>query len=315
MIVDDVVERVFKIYGERRGVQEDLSESEVLDLMNDGMADLRAEAADEWDRDQDVVVANQRVYNYPADCIRLIALFWDEEFIPPVTMFWLDSRDESWITRQGETICWTQDGLAWNQYGLYKIPEVTSEFPITFSIDTVPPVADRVTSPSYGIIVDVDDSDVQASIDTVPPVADRVSSVSFGIFVDGFEATDSDFGIITSIEQASNDLMSRWYVKRHETFTSFEQEVPVPEGWVIALVWYVLWKIYEQAGERHNAVLAGFYREQYLADRNGLKQRARKPTPRIVHKLAPASGLAKGPFPYAESMIDPATGLPVRLLW
>lgn len=317
MIVENLVQRIYLIYGDDRDDPAELFESHVYDLLNDGLIDLRGHASDEWDRDQTVVVASQREYDFPDDAVRLIALFWDWWFIPPVTMLWLDSRDESWITREGEIICWTQDGLQWNRYALYKIPEVTSEFPINFTIDTVPAVADRVTSASYGIIVDADgDPDVVAVVDTVPAVGDRVSSEDFGIFVDGFETTnDPSYGIITSIDQPSRRLMDRWYVKRPDPLTNSFQEIPVPDGWALALVWYVLWKVYERAGEKHNSVLAGFYREQYMLDRESLRLRAERPTPRIIHKLAPAQGLPKGPIPYAQSMVDPVSGATVRLIW
>ena len=87
-----------------------------------------------------------------------------------------------------------------------------------------------------------------------------ISALVSGI---GFTSTR---GELTYVVTTQNSQITLWGSDRPITLVSDGQAIPIRRPWQIAILWYVLWQVYEQEGDHHNGVLAAYYTRRLNQD-------------------------------------------------
>lgn len=290
--LSDLKERFYDIVGDDKDAPRWFPWARVLELMNEGALVFRRNVEEIWARLQVKMVAGQAVYTVPSDSVRIRRIAFDDQTLEPKTILGLAALDPEWDVRTGaEPEHWTSDGLAHNQFRLYPEPTVNSKIDIAYT------TSPENSNSDYGILVKVAGSDT------------HTFTTDFGLLL---KATDgvvtTDFGEFTKATAIGASDMSLWYVPRPATMTE-GADVPLRDQYQIAVLWYALWKTYEEESDHHNSVLAGLYRKFYLQAVGRGRMRAENPLPRMVHVRRGQAGFAQGdriskPHPTLEGSVD-----------
>jgi len=293
MILGELLDRCYAILGDSRENPRWFERASLVKLLNNATTRFRGEVEDEWYSKEIPTVASQAVYDFPAGHLKPKRIAYGALTLEPMASIGaLAGRSEAWDTLVSETPTgWTSDGLPYNEFRLLPIPTLTSATYVALDLE-------------YGTIVDLTVGGIAAGFD-----------YEYGILLNsGTELTDSEHGVLVDLTIPGGDTVTVWGVPTPPAMESDDDMVPIKQAFYLALVWYACWQTYEQGKERHNSVLAGFYKtlwDRVIARAQALSD---NPFPRMVNVMgAAAEAQVSDPAPFSQSVM--VSGSPITVRW
>lgn len=293
MTLGELLDRAYEILGDLRAAPRIYPRQMLLDIVNRGTLLFRATAAEVWRRQDIPTVGGTGEYEIPPTILELRRVAYDDETLEARSLQVIQSRDAKWQTTTGpEPIAWTSVGFAQNRFFVWPKPSTST--PETFTL-----------SASYGGL------SRWVSGGTAYTFSSEFGGPSR---IDG-EVLDSEYGDIISSATSEGQLLTVWGTARPDALSTDDQELPLRRPWQIALLWFLLWQIYESEGREHNSVLAAFYRDEFSDVLERCTVRAATPVPGQPQRLR--GGMAHEPLPEEEARYGDGVfgGVPTPILW
>ena len=266
MQASDLLNRVWDIVGENPTSPRWYTKANVLEMLNEGILQFRAAVEDEWYTKNIPVTASTQTYDFPTGTLRPIRVaYQDQTMEPRGTVAVLTGQDEKWqVTTSGTPFYWTTDGVSQGHFMISPIP--TSSSTEDWSIDG-----------DSGLITSINDTDGDA---TFTPASEngRVLTVGGATFT-------IENGIIVSFTSGSADELTIWGVQKPTAMVSDGDAVQIKEKFYMAPVYYACWRFYEHGKERHNSVLAGYYKKLWEQEVLAAMDLKDNPMPRMVNVI------------------------------
>ena len=283
MTLDDLLKRYFAIVGDVADNPREFLRSRAIDLVNEGNRQFRRVVEDEWYRQDIGAVGGTAIYNFPGVNVRALRIAFEDETMRPRTVQEIVALDDRWERRErSRPFEWTTQGVAHDEFRAYPEPSVTTVAAINQTAAESGAGAPNDPGPvpsggESGTITSWDESGTFATFSSEFGVITRISD-----FVNQFQG---EFGHVQTIAQSVTPGFTIWGVKKTEVLVESEEDVPVKNAYQKVGLWYALWHTYEEEGDHHNAVLAGFYKARFNDEVNRARDRASSPLPWIVFKL------------------------------
>jgi hypothetical protein len=320
MNLGDLLDRAFDILGDERADPEYFVRDDLVDLMNEGCMIFRREVEDEWYRQDVPAVAGTAIYDYPDVNVRGMRIAFDDVTMVPTSVQQLQVIDSRWETRDSEhPRRFTSQGLPHNQWRAYPYPNNSTDGQITWNGGN-DGIANRVVE---GAVTATPVADPLSAFDPRPPDPPEWFGMMNRVYNSGNDPNIlGTKGRIGYSEQTNTKQFTVWGVKKAAIMSSDVDAVPLKNAFQIAPLWYALSESYEEEGDRHNPILAAYYRDRFRDAMVRGRSRANDPAPFMVHVLRPNSrldytGEASSPWP-SEVVIDGVSqnaGFPRRGFW
>lgn len=262
-----LLSRVYHIAGDTKTSPRFYPRARVVKLAGDACLMFRQQIEDRYYRTDQAVTADVGVYTFPAGHLRTIRVAFEDETVEPSTVQELQSLDDLWQTRKApKPYRWTSQGQAHDEWRYYPMPSASTTDPVSFNQDT-------------GVMTRYVDSVGAATFNQETGIVVQIS---------GFDV-NPDAGEIAAFAQNNVVQSTVWGVQAPATLSGDEEEIPVKNGYQMAVVYYILWQLYEDEGDHHNAVLAGFYRQKMRERLERARALKDNPFPTEKHVLRGAS--------------------------
>lgn len=281
MNLGELLDRVYDVLGDLKADPQVYQRDRLVTLTNEALVVLRRYVEDTWFVHKERLVATQAVYTFPASSMRALMIAYQDEMIDPKSLLELRDLDTFWETRTGpDPQYWTSDGEAHNKYRLYPIPTISTADDVFMLPD--PNVAGWTAN--KGVVGRWQDDGVDIAFSADPNVVGwnaehgRVYRKTSDIFSD-------PHGRIGRIQGIGAGDLTLWLVEVPTSVSVDNDTLPLKEAFAGALIWYVLWQMYEEEGDHHNPVLAPYYRDLFTWEIEQYREQMRNPMPYQIHKL------------------------------
>jgi hypothetical protein len=233
-----LLSRVYHIAGDSKASPRFFPRARCVKLANDACLMFRQQIEDRYYRTDQAVTAAVGVYTFPAGHLRAIRVAFEDETVEPSTVQELQSLDDLWQTRTSpKPYRWTSQGQAHDEWRFYPRPSSSTEFPVAFNQDT-------------GVVTRYVDSAGAATFTQETGIVVQITDIN----------VSPDVGEVAAFNLTSTSQATIWGVQAPGALSGDGEEIPVKNGYQMAVCYYILWQLYEDEGDHHNAVLAGFYR-------------------------------------------------------
>jgi hypothetical protein len=274
MVLLDILSRVYHVLGDDIATPRWFTRTRLVALANRGCLEFRSAIEDEWYSQDTALQANVDTYSYRAGNLRAQRIAYAGVTLEPrgvVGVF--TGQDDRWQSHTGAAPAyWSSDALPHDQFRVVPAPSVASTESWTF------------TSESGDITVTSDASGAYSF--------SSESGVVLAVF--GF-SPDSEDGTIISLASDGADVLTVWGTLAPTDMVADGDEVPIKGAFELALVWYTLWRTYEEETDHHNRELAGLYKKFWDLEIEQAKELSENPFPRMVNIIA-------GPGRYGSSV-------------
>jgi len=284
MQLGEVVTRVFETTGDNPANPRLYDRQRIVDLVNRAMLIFRSEVEDRWARTDMALVAGQAIYSLPEDCVRVKRIAYNDQTLEAKTILGLVALDPKWeVTPSQKPLCWTQDGLPFNQFRLWPVPSANSATSFAFA----PAAAGGGPTGEDGVIVEfVDDAGAQNVTYVIDPADPAMADADRGLTISlDIASMDSDDGELAQLLGTSSMGLTLWYVVRPQPLVGDGDGITIKEAYADCLWFYALWQSYEEQSDHHNPVLSSWYKTQFRKTLARARERSDAPLPRTVHQL------------------------------
>lgn len=281
--VYDIKVRLYRQLGDDPIAQRFYDWDKLRLLVSDGVAYQRAACGEIWNWARVSAVAGTGEYELPANAQRPVRIAWRDQTLTERSRMYLEAVDWNWQARTGTPREFTQDGLAQNRFRLYPRPTVDSPDTVEFEVD--PDLLPLALSPGedYGRIGRMEGVDFGVDPELV---GIAWPDEDLGIIVGGFPMS-GELGKIVRFTPDFSESVNIWFVEKAPADLDDGDPVPIAGPWRLGPWCYALWKIYEEEGDHHNAILSAFFRDWFFEIVGRCNAHARNPLPRIVHVMRP----------------------------
>ncbi len=263
MNLGQALDRVYHILGDSRSQPRFFPRARVVKLVNDGCLLFRQQIEDRWYKTDQAVVASQAVYQFPAGHMRAVRIAFEDTTIDPSTVQELQSLDDLWQTRTSpKPHKWTSQGQAHDEWRYYPTPVASSTESIAFTQDT-------------GTVTRYVDASGAATFNQATGIVVQIS---------GFDVSP-DTGEVTTFAQSGVGQTTIWGVQAPAVLSGDNEEIQVKNGFQMAVCYYALWNLYEEEGDHHNAILAGWYKQKMTERLERARALKDNPLPTEKHVL------------------------------
>lgn len=302
MILDDLLDRFFFIVGDDAANPREFSRARAIDLINEGNSQFRRAVEDEYYRVDMGAVSGQHTYTLPGVNVRVQRIAFDDYTMRPRTVQEIVALDDKWETRtRQDPFEWTTQGVGHDEFRAYPTPTVTSDAAITQTGEA-------------GEITRWTESGTDATFSSEFGVITRIEDANVSQFT-------GEFGHVQSISQTNVKQFTIWGTKKAKALAEGGETIPVKNAYQKVGLWYALWHTYEEEGDHHNRVLAGFYRSRFKGEVERGKDRAARPLPWLVVKIGQRRGNSsrRAYLPFSSEMTTDAgtiqVGWPRKGYW
>lgn len=311
MKLQDLKIRAFDILGDDPADARWFDADTLVTYMNRGCLIFRREVGDEWYRVDIPVVANQAIYDFPLDNVRVERMAFDDRYMEPTSVTSLQGRDPRWeATDSVQPFMWTSDGLLHTQFRIWPKPTTSSPNEVLWSAGT------GGADGEHGVVVRVlrDSVAMTNVVDASNPLHTNPEH-GLTVSISGY-STSTDVGEVVSAVTSGGGLLTLWLVERPAPMTDDQDEVPVGQAWQLAPLWYAMQQTYLEEADHHNSVLASFYGDLFRQYIVRAKLRYSNPSPRQIHRLQGRSYTAGRPsdgLRFSPTVL--INGVPVTVRW
>ena len=263
MNLGQILSRIYHVVGDSSVSPRFFARARVIKLVNDGCLLFRQQIEDRFYRTDQAVVAAQAIYQFPAGHMRAVRVAFDDVTIEPSTVQELQSLDDLWQTRSAPTPTkWTSQGQAHDEWRYYPVPASASFESAAFTQDT-------------GVVTRFVDTAGAATFNQEQGIVVQIS---------GFDVAP-DVGEVAAFAQTGIGHTTVWGVQAPATLVGDNEEIPVKNGYQMAVCYYAIWQLYEEEGDHHNAILAGYYRQKMMERLQRARALKDNPLPTEKHVL------------------------------
>jgi len=274
MVLLDILSRVYHVLGDDIVSPRWFQRTRLVALANQACLEFRAAVEDEWYSQDIALVANVDTYSYRSDNVRAQRIAYADVTLEPrgvVGVF--TGQDDRWQSHTGAAPAyWSSDALPHDQFRVVPTPSVASTESWAFTAENGDIVVTSDVSGAYSFTSE--------------------SGVVLAVF--GF-SPDSEDGAIVAIGAAGADVLTVWGTVAPTAMVADGDEVAIKGAFELAIVWYVLWRTYEEETDHHNRELAGLYKKFWDLELEQATELTNNPFPRMVNVIA-------GPGRYGSSV-------------